>query len=326
MRDDSTYTDVFMKPAPLVVSAAICLAGMIPSDLHASDPLVLARDGRTPYVIVIGRQAGPALKVAAKELAFFLGRMTGAVFPVRSDEAAISDTEIVLGDTDRRKIDELPPYLRTDNWEGFAIVREGERLLILGNIPRATLYGVYDFLDVELGVRFLAHAVNHVPRRPVLEVPVTSRVYGPPLERRTIWEGGLLGDATRRNRMNGISFQVLDEKTLGGVKMIGRPTHSFQAFVPHENYFPDHPEYFAFIEGQRRESLRGIITQPCMTNPHVQRLAMDMVLGWLEEAHQQNPYNKYVVSVSANDSPWHCRCEPCLAINLEVPAGRRCGS
>lgn len=306
----------------------LCLLSAASNHAAAADPaapLVLARDGQTRYTIVIARDAGPAETLAAKELVLFLKKMTGATFPVRTDDAPITGTEIVLGNTTRRKRDDLPPHLRTDNWEGFSIVREGERLVIVGNIPRATLYGVYDFLDVELGVRFLAHKVNHVPRRPTLEVSVTSRVYGPPIERRTIWEGGLLGDATLRNRMNGLSFQALDEKTLGGVKMIGRPTHSFQAFVPHENYFEDHPEYFAVVEGKRRNSHKGIITQPCMTNPNVQRLAMDMVLQWLGEAHQQNPYNKYVVSVSANDSPWHCQCEPCQAINREEGVVRGAG-
>ncbi|MCH2202753.1 MAG: DUF4838 domain-containing protein [Fuerstiella sp.] len=299
----------------LVLSAPALSAG-----IAAREPaslIVLAEEGITRYSIVIAAEAHAAEQLAAEELALFLRKMTGATFPVRHDDTPATDTEIVLGNTSRRNLNDLPPALRIDNWEGFAIVREKTRLLIMGNVPRATLYGVYDFLDVELGVRFLAHHVNHIPWRPTLKIAAKSRSYGPPLERRTIWEGGLLGDATLRNRMNGISYQVLDEKKLGGVKMIGRPTHTFQAFLPHETYFADHPEYFAFIDGKRRDSYRGIITQPCMTNPDVLRISMEIVLSWLEEAHQQNPYNKYVVSVSANDSPWHCQCDDCRSLNVE---------
>ena len=40
----------------------------------------------------------------------------------------------------------------------------------MGNIPRGTLYGVYDFLHEELGCRFLAPEVNHVPSKPTLKV------------------------------------------------------------------------------------------------------------------------------------------------------------
>ena len=32
---------------------------------------------------------------------------------------------------------------------------------------------------------------------------------------------------------------------------------------------------------------------------------------------QSNPYNKYIVSVTVNDSPWFCKCGPCVAINKE---------
>jgi len=279
--------------------------------------LNLSRNGTTDYAIVIAAEAHDAEEYAAKELAYFLKKMTGAEFSIRRDDASPAEREIVLGNTNRRQLADLPAELRIDNWEGFALVREGDRLLIMGNIPRGTLYGVYDFLDVELGVRFLAHQVNHVPRNRTLRVPVASRVYGPPLERRTIWEGGLMGDATVRNRMNGISFQIVNEKMLGGVKMVGRPTHTFDSFVPQAEYFTEHPEYFAFVDGKRRDNHNGMITQLCLTNPDVLRLSLDVVRAWLQEAREQNPYNKYIVSVSSNDSIHHCQCEPCQAVNRE---------
>jgi hypothetical protein len=299
-------TLVLLWASTRVVSAA---------DGNAS--ITLSRNGTTDYAIVIARDAREAEAYAAKELASFLEKMTGAVFPITRDDTAPSDLEIVLGDTNRRKLSDLPPHLRARNLEAFAIVREGKRLLIMGNIPRGTLYGVYDFLDVELGVRFLAHQVNHVPRKPTLEVPVASRVYWPPFEKRTIWQGNPMGNATVRNRLNGVGFQVANERMLGGVKMVGRPTHSYSAFVPQEEYFADHPEYFAFVDGRRRAQYKGMPTQLCVTNPDVLRISRQMVLGWLEEAREANPYNKYVVSVSAHDSIFHCRCEPCTAINRE---------
>ena len=293
------------------------LSGCALTGAHRSTSVTLARDGKTDYSIVIGAEANAAEQHAASELAYFLKKMTGAVFPIRPDDAASCAREIVLGRTNRKQLTDLPEHLRTDNWEGFTLVREGDRLLIMGNIPRGTVYGVYDFLDVELGVRFLAHHVNHVPRRPTLRVPVTSRVYWPPLERRTIWEGSLMGDATLRNRMNGVSFGIVGEKMLGGVKMVGRPTHTFHSFVPQEKHFAEHPEYFAFVDGERRDEHKGIITQLCLTNPDVERLSMNVVRSWLQEAREQNPYNKTIVSVSSNDSVHHCQCDPCRAVNLE---------
>ena len=231
--------------------------------------------------------------------------MSGAVFPVRRDDTPPTPHEIVLGETNRKALADLPDELRSENMEAFAIVCEDERLLIMGNLPRGTLYGVYDFLDIELGVRFLAHKVNHVPSRPTLKVEVASRVYAPLLERRTIWEGSPMGEALLRQRMNGTAFQVIAERILGGVKMVGRPTHTFSAFVSQEKYFDEHPEYFAFIEGERRRNYNGVISQLCLTNPDVLLISMEVIRSWLTDAQRDNPYNKYIVSVSANDSPYH---------------------
>lgn len=305
---------------------------LVPGISRAADvetrPLLLAKDGQTRYAIVIAVDAREAEVYAAEELATFLAKMTGAVFHIRRDDVFRTTHEIVIGHTNRRKLEDLPASLRTDNFEGFSLVRDGEHLLIIGNIPRGTLYGVYDFLDVELGVRFLAHRINHVPSRPTLELAFTSRVYGPPLEKRTIWQANPMGDAILRNRMNGIGFQVLNEKMLGGVKMIGRPTHTYLVFVPQDKYFAEHPEYFALIDGERRHTYKGLISQLCLTNPDVIRLSKEVVRGWLQDASRTNRYNKYIVSVSANDSQNFCECAACEAVNREegvsaedVPSG-----
>ena len=278
--------------------------------------LTLAEEGRTKYSIVIGAEAVDGEKYAADELAHFLGLISGAEFPIRRDSDPAGDFEIVLGHTNRKRLEDLPADLRTDNLEGFAIVPEDARLVIIGNLPRATLYGVYDFLDVELGVRFLAPNVNHVPRQATLKVPVSPRTYGPPIERRTIYQA-LMGAESLRNRMNGYGFMVAHEKMLGGVKWVGHPTHTFNILVPREKYFKTHPEFFPLIDGERREYHNGMITQLCMTNPDVLLLVMNKVHQWMKDDIAVNPYNKVVASVSANDSIHFCECEVCQAVKRE---------
>ena len=281
----------------------------------ASVPLLLADNGRTHYQIVIGNDADYGEDLAAKELGHFLWRITGAEFPVVGDSGPPTDFEIVLGNTNRKSPEDIPRELKTDNWEGFTILREGESLYIMGNIPRGTLYGVYDFLDVELGVRFLTAEVTHVPNRPVLEVAARSRMFAPKIERRTIWSS-LGGRSIQRNRMNGHSFSVTSPR-LGGVKWIGPPTHTFSSLVSADKHFDEHPEYFSEIDGERRREYDGIVTQLCLTNPEVREIALDTIRGWLGPEVKANPYNKYVVSVTVNDSIWFCKCDPCVAVNRE---------
>ena len=283
----------------------------------ASSPLILADSGRTQYRIVIADDADYGETLAAKELAHFLLRMTGVEFPVGRDKSPVSDFEIVLGSTNRKSLEDIPKDLRTDNWEGFTILREDAKLYIMGNIPRGTLYGVYDFLDVELGVRFLTAEVTHVPVKRVLEVPLRSRTYGPVIEQRAIWLG--LGGQSMavRNRMNALAFTVANSK-LGGVKTIGPKVHSFSSLVPVDKYFDDHPEYFSEIEGERRREHKGLWTQLCMSNPEVAEAALETIRGWLSSAVKDNSYNKYLVNVTVNDSTHNfCKCVECVAINKE---------
>ena len=282
-------------------------------------PILLADSGRTRYTIVLPKDAHGGEELAARELAHFLWRMTGAEFSVGRDSSPETDLEIVLGKTSRKRMEDIPAHLKTDNWEGFSILREGPKLFIMGNLPRGTLYGVYDFLDVELGVRFLTGEVTHVPTRRTLKVDVQSRTYAPPFEHRTIWEA-LGGKSVVRNRMNGHSFGVANSM-LGGVKWIGPPTHTFSSLVSPDKHFDDHPEYFAMIEGERRRTYDGLITQLCMSNPDVAHVALESIRQWLGDDVKADPHNKYLVNVSVNDTPWFCKCDTCVTINTEEGVG-----
>ena len=306
-----------MNRTMLIATALLAvLTGHAAARSMLAPTLTLAENGRTKYVIVIAREAQVAEQQAADELTCFLEQMTGATFPIVRDDAPKGDFEIVLGHTNRKRLEDVPAKLRTDNWEGFTLLREGDSLVIIGNIPRATLYGVYDFLDLELGVRFLTDRVNHVPKHETLKVAVASRTYGPPLEHRTVYQA-LMGYAGLRNRMNASGFQVIDEKNLGGVKPVGRPTHTFDILVPRAKYFKTNPEFFPLIEGKRRDFYEGEITQLCLTNPDVLLLSMARVREWMKQGIDASPWSKVVASVSANDSVDFCQCGPCLAVARE---------
>ena len=287
------------------------------------DLLVLADGGRTSYSIVIAKQAHDAEVHAAKELAYYLKQISGANFPIKRDDTPVSQNEIVVGPTNRMSLEDVPAVVKNDNWEGFALVRCGPQLVIIGNIPRATLYGVYDFLDVELGVRWLAPEATHVPAQPALQVAMSSRSYAPPFERRTIWSGGL--GVITQNRMNGSAFGIANERLLGGVKWVGRPTHTFDSLVPVEKYFDEHPEYFSEIDGVRVREKFGMPTQLCLTNPDVLRISLDRIRSWFGPAIQSNPQNKVVANVSINDSTNFCKCANCEAVN-EEEGGVRSGT
>ena len=134
-----------------LLTAALGVTAMLSTQ---AKELTLAKDGKTDYKIVIAEKPAKQIKYAAQELSSFLKQITGADFKIVSDKTAKGKYEIVLGETNRNVA--VPNNLTVKIHEGFAVLRDGESLQFRGKIPRGTLYGVYDFLDEKLGVRFLA--------------------------------------------------------------------------------------------------------------------------------------------------------------------------
>ena len=285
---------------------AVCLAT---SGCRSVAPLVLAENGTTSYKIVVAGDAPDNVNSAAAELSHFLGEMTGARFETVDDSVPAGAHEIVLGETNRKSLNDIPAELRSEAWEGFVILPEGQRLHIIGGqIARGTLYGVYDFLEQELGVRFLAPEVTHVPPRPTLRVDVDARRYDPPFEYRAHYPPNKAREGysewTTRSRVNssGVGY--------GNVQRLGHPVHTFAALVPAGEHFGKNPEMFALINGSRTS---GTL---CLTNPETVRVATEKAREWAAQA-DKDPDTKYIVQLSQNDSGAYCQCETCVAVGEE---------
>ena len=296
--------------------AAMCLAGWFGcasmTGLTEVERIPLAQDGTTDYTIVIAVDAAEPVVEAARELSHFLGEMTGAAFAVTRDDAAGSPFEIVLGETNRKSIADVALHHRPSTWEGFVVLTERRRLYIMGgSIPRGTLYGVYDFLERDLGVHFLAPQVTHVPRRPTLSLRIARRTFDPTFEYRAHYPPARTRPGyaqwMRRSRVN--SFGVAS----GHVRRLGHPVHTFATLVPAAKYFEEHPEYFALIDGKRTSATL------CLTNPGTLAATLETARGWARTA-SGDPEVRNIIQISQNDSGAYCQCNPCARIDAEEGA------
>lgn len=309
------------KQTRLILSLIMLFALFAIQSVCWSAPMKLADNGSAACTIVIPQQAEEAEKYAASELALFLKEITGVVFNVITDSTPASGSEIVLGNTNRLKMSDVPEKLLPKKWEGFVIYRKDSSLYIIGKIPRATLYGVYDMLEIELGCRFLAPGVNHVPKKANLSVNFKSRKYDPPMEYRSIWTNP--DDVWLvRNRFNsrGENWIPMEEQ-LGGVRWINYWfVHTFVHMVSPGEFEATHPEYFALIDGKRQGTMDGVVTQLCLTNPDVYEITLKRVRAMVESANKQYAqakYSKLLVSVSENDNGNFCQCSECKKVNEE---------
>ncbi|MAE65569.1 MAG: hypothetical protein CMJ18_14975 [Phycisphaeraceae bacterium] len=120
-----------------------------------------------------------------------------------------------------------------------------------------------------------------------------------------------------RNHLNLMGSSDEMEAMLGKVKWVGPSfVHTFNYLVPLEEFFEEHPEYYAQIDGVRVREHHGQIAQLCLTNPDVLDRCVERARQWIDE-EAPNPQSRLLVSVTVNDTEVFCKCARCVAINQE---------
>ena len=116
-------------------------AAMVLSWTAQAAELVLAKQGKTDYVIAQSAKAVPAEKHAAQDLSLYLKKITGATFPIVTESAAKGKHAIYVGATDfAARAGIKPDSLDKEEW----IIRtSGKNLILSGGRQRGTLYAVY---------------------------------------------------------------------------------------------------------------------------------------------------------------------------------------
>ncbi len=285
-------------------------------------PLRLSENGRSRAVVVCAN-SDEAEASAARELAAFLEKVTGATFPIMS-RIPRDRIPIAVGPTAARGLfPDLDLKLERLGHEGTVLRCDGRGLALSGaeGSRRGTLYAVYTFLEDAVGCRWWTPDSEYVPRRPTLDVPAMERIDRPAFEYRESYIAHTVDPQWPvRNRVNGHFYPIPPE--LGGhIAYRGYGggwgfVHTFNTIVPPDEFFADHPEWFSEIDGKRVAPPAK--SQWCLTN--LQLLAL--VKGRVRELLRDSPPDS-IVEISQNDWGNRCRCEGCLAVEAEEgsPAG-----
>jgi len=267
--------------------------------------ITLARQGRTDYVIVIPAQPTPQEQKAAEELAQWLAEMTGGAFAVVGDDRPAQPQELSVGRTNRFAAAALPGKAADLGEEGYGLGVAGQRVYLWGGTKRGPLYAVFALLEEDLGCRWYHRTGgNRIPHRQTLILRPVPRTYKPVFRLRDpFYFDAFEATWSLRNRTNAPNAPVPEE--LGGhIDYDGMFVHTFNQMVPPDQYFAEHPEYYALVSGQRTRQ------QLCLTNPEVLRMATEFVLAQA----RANP-NSEILEVSPNDGGQHCECPNCKALD-----------
>lgn len=259
----------------------------------------------------------PAEKTAAKELADYLAKITGATFATVEESAWKGGAPaIYVGNT--AFVRHLGIDVKALQTEESLLKTTAGNLVLTGGRPRGTLYAVYEFLENALGVRWYTPWAETVPRMENCEIPSLDRRVRPYFRFRSHYTS--LGDPSvfphgpwkwfnARNRLNQPSTSELDESVGGWLKCGGRVGggHGFIGYLPNEKYFSSHPEYFSLRGGKRVPgSHHG--NHLCLTNPDVLRIVIEEV----RKDIQKDPDGLcYTVACNDGGGETICDCPHC---------------
>lgn len=273
-----------------------------------SEVFILADQGQSPLTIAVSAADRGRLGFAADELQRYLAVITGAWLPV--------------GETDGPALRlAVEPAAREQH--GWRVSPEG--LTLHGDCPLSVLHAVYAFLEAHAGCRWLSEFEGGevVPRCERLAVPCEERSFTPAMahraftnfpdiDRRTV----AMVDWMAKRRFNrfmvfanmGDSFaryeDILRREVVARGLQVELGHHSFRFFLPPEELFAAHPEYYAELGGQRRPD-----GQLCTSHPAVAEIMAERVCRFFGDHPEIG-----TIGLWPNDGYGWCECAQCQAL------------
>lgn len=254
----------------------------------ATAQITLVDKGKARARICLADTAATS-REAADFLNTFIERMTNARLPIaEGDPGAAAKGCVVIGGTTGEAGE-----------DGYLISCQGGTLTIRSGGHRGAVYGVAQLLEQYLGVRYYAKEAYTYETRQTLRLP-SLREADTPAFRFRQHHSYSYDDPDYRRWM-----RLEDSREVFAGNMW---VHTFNQLLPADVWGKAHPEYYSYINGERRP---GTHSQWCLTNPEVLRLAIHKV----DSVFRAHPGMK-TISVSQNDgNDTYCQCPECQKVN-----------
>lgn len=288
------------------MGAALCLmTSLALATVHGSSPWI----GRADYdsvSIVVGETASPSERYGAEQFKEYWLKCTGYDVPLGNASGTRITVWIGRDSLPRELRDCIDPEgLEPD---GLDIKTVGNNLIIAGGRQRGAMYGVFEFFERYMGVRWLAPDCTHIPKPPD-SLPMIDFRYVPPFAWRDINYRAFQDPRFAVvHRLNG-QFPSIPAPMGGHIAFANGFGHTFHSFVSPDEYGSEHPEYFSEVSGKRRTERSS--TQLCLTNPEVLRIVIEETRAILRKAPPECP----IVSITQMDTGFWCECAQCAAID-----------
>lgn len=301
---------------------------------EARPELTIVADGSARAVVVTAKEPTAVATYAARELVDHVEKATGARLEIVPENAlrAEQTVRIHIGNTAAARaaglaVGQLAP-------EVFVLRTTDAALFIAGNDApgdpldvgtfAGTLLGVYEWLERELGVRWLwpGELGTFVPKQRTVAIAPVDEIVAPRFMQRNV-RGGL----TFTGKRAGLGFSAEAAEDYARAQTVflrrSRMGRSKRLFYRHAftdwwaNYGETHPEWFQLVNGKRGPRKPGESYSMCVSNPELHR---EIVAQW-QQRREKDPLNELrYLNVAENGTIGFCECENCRAWDGPQPA------
>ncbi len=289
-----------MKKFIIILLSCLIAAG-VSACLFRHSGVRLFNDGKSAYTIVLSADASTSEQTAAKELQQYIQQASGALLPI-SDDLDAKGPIIYVGFNDKVAAITGEKAPEAD-YEGFTCRTKGKDILIWGGSQRGTMYGVFDFLEKQLGIKWFTTSYTVVPTRSSLRLKRMDYSDKPFIKYRYSNYAVAGNPVWKAHNRENMDWGVVSN-AYGNLEGYWS-AHTMGQLVPPEEFFGTHPEYFCLRDGKRY----GGYGQLCLTNPDV----LEICKTRLAKVMRENPLYR-IYSLSQNDNDRYCECERCKAI------------
>jgi hypothetical protein len=291
--------------------------------------VALVRDGKAQAVIVTPERPTRVVAYAAEELARHVEKACGVRLEVVAENAATEGVRIHLGPCRGSGIDmsKLAPeafVLRVNDSAVFILGNDGGGDPLDADTRAGTLWGVYEWLDRDLNVRWLwpGELGTYVPKTKTVSAKSCDETIAPRFFQRRI-RPGLGFESTHP----ALGFTTAAAKQFSDEQAVFLRRHRMGRSYPvsYGHAFTDwwekdgkaHPEWFQLLEGGKRGPKKkdGRFSM-CVSNAELQS---EIVNRWTAKRPPDAKTPSFI-NACENDILGLCTCEKCHALDGPAPA------
>lgn len=329
----------------IAISVIACSAECIHVvKINKNDQMILIDKGQAKVEIVVPPKSSNVIKFAADELRKYLKKSTGVDIKIVSSQSK-GKQAIILGGGKLGKslgidLSKLPRdgfiikkinnaiVIAGNNTSGVDVEKASKRGIWAQQYEKATLFGVYDFLERFVGVRFFfpGKIGTVVPKHKTLMVPAMDITEAPDFTRRRVsaYSGKLFKQISIKNKYE---FNNLNMYRLRAETRYIPNCHGLRRCELPRRFTTKHSKYFSLLPNGKRDydlSLPGHHGHLCYTNKGLKNeiykdakafltgksaSSRGIRKGWSQAAFQTGYFN--IMPQDGHSPRNFCRCPAC---------------